>query len=46
MQGFPYTVVIDSMINDFVAGGIESAIVEAWEKESPDFQSVMIYWVS
>ena len=37
MQGFPYTVVIDSMINDFVAGGIESAIVEAWEKESPDF---------
>jgi uncharacterized NAD-dependent epimerase/dehydratase family protein len=37
MQGFPYTVVIDSMINDFVAGGIESAIVEAWEKESPEY---------
>ncbi|MCL4323578.1 MAG: DUF1611 domain-containing protein [Candidatus Thermoplasmatota archaeon] len=37
MQGFPYTVVIDSMVNDFVAGGIESAIVEAWEKEKPDY---------
>ena len=37
MQGFPYTVVIDSMINDFVAGGIESVIVEAWEKEAPDY---------
>ena len=37
MQGFPYTVVIDSMINDFMPGGIESTIVEAWEKERPDF---------
>ncbi len=37
MQGFPYTVVIDSMINDFVAGGIESAILEAWDKEHPQY---------
>ncbi len=37
MQGFPYTVVIDSMINDFVAGGIESAILEAWDREKPDY---------
>lgn len=37
MQGFPYTVVIDSMINDFVAGGIESAILEAWDREHPEY---------
>lgn len=37
MQGFPYTVVIDSMINDFVAGGIESVILEAWDKEHPQY---------
>ena len=37
MQGFPYTVVIDSMINDFVAGGIESAIMEAWDRERPEY---------
>ncbi len=37
MQGFDYTVVIDAMINDFVAGGIENTIVKAWEDLKPDF---------
>ncbi|EQD28162.1 protein containing DUF1611 [mine drainage metagenome] len=40
MQGFPYTVVIDSMINDFVAGGIEYQVVQAWEKEKPQFMFI------
>ncbi|MHB8361015.1 MAG: DUF1611 domain-containing protein [Thermoplasmataceae archaeon] len=40
MQGFPYTIVIDSMINDFVAGGIEYQVVQAWEKEKPQFMFI------
>ena len=37
MQGFPYTIVIDSMINDFIPGGIEWALLEAWNREKPDY---------
>ncbi|MEM3342175.1 MAG: DUF1611 domain-containing protein [Thermoplasmata archaeon] len=37
MQGWKYGVVLDSMINDFVSGGIEDAIVRAWNEEKPDF---------
>lgn len=37
MQGFPYTVVVDSMINDFIPGGLESTTLEAWRKEHPEF---------
>lgn len=37
MQGFPYTVVVDSMINDFIPGGLESVTLEAWVKEKPEF---------
>lgn len=37
MQGFQYTVVIDAMINDFVAGGIENTIVRAWDEQKPDY---------
>ncbi len=36
MQGFDHTVVIDSMINDFIPGGLEKVAVEAWEQEHPD----------
>lgn len=37
MQGFPYTIVLDAIINDFVAGSLEAVTVEAWEKEKPDY---------
>lgn len=36
MQGFDYTVVIDAMVNDFVAGGIENTVVKAWNELKPD----------
>lgn len=36
MQGFKHTVVVDSMINDFIPGGLESMTVEAWREENPD----------
>ncbi|HLH85552.1 MAG TPA: DUF1611 domain-containing protein [Thermoplasmataceae archaeon] len=36
MQGFEYTVVIDSMINDFIPGGLESTVLRAWEDLRPD----------
>ncbi len=35
MQGFKHTVVVDSMINDFIPGGLESMTVEAWKEENP-----------
>ncbi len=40
MQGFEYTAVIDSMINDFVAGGIEYEVVQAWQNEKPEFMFI------
>ena len=36
MQGARYRILLDSLINDFVAGEIEHAIVEADRAESPD----------
>jgi len=36
MQGARYQILLDSLINDFVAGEIEHAIVEADRAESPD----------
>jgi uncharacterized NAD-dependent epimerase/dehydratase family protein len=36
MQGARYGILLDSLINDFVAGEIEHAIVDADRKESPD----------
>lgn len=36
MQGFKHTVVVDSMINDFIPGGLESMTLEAWKEENPD----------
>ncbi len=36
MQGAKYSMIMDSCINDFVAGEIEHAVYEAWKCESPD----------
>lgn len=36
MQGAKYSLVMDSLINDFVSGEIEHAVHEAWENEKPD----------
>ena len=36
LQGARYGVRMDSLINDFVAGEIEHAILEAWDHEHPD----------
>jgi len=35
MQGAKYGVVMDSLINDFVSGEIEHAVVSAWDNEKP-----------
>lgn len=37
MQGWPHGVVLDAMINDFVSGGIEGAILDSWRDERPEF---------
>jgi len=36
LQGARYCVVLDSLVNDFVAGEIEHAVHEAWKNEHPD----------
>ncbi len=36
LQGAKYSIVLDSLINDFVSGEIEHAIYEAWKHEKPD----------
>lgn len=36
MQGAKYSIVLDSLINDFVSGEIEHAVHEAWTHEQPD----------
>jgi uncharacterized NAD-dependent epimerase/dehydratase family protein len=35
MQGAKYSLILDSLINDFVSGEIEHAVYEAWRNESP-----------
>jgi uncharacterized NAD-dependent epimerase/dehydratase family protein len=35
MQGWPHGVVLDALINDFVSGGIEGAIVDSWNDTHP-----------
>jgi len=40
MQGWPHGVIIDALINDFVAGGIEGAIVDSWNDFKPDFMII------
>jgi uncharacterized NAD-dependent epimerase/dehydratase family protein len=36
MQGARFSIVLDSLINDFVAGEIEHAVVSAWKQRHPD----------
>lgn len=36
MQGWPHGVVLDAMINDFVSGGIEGAILDSWKDDKPE----------
>jgi len=36
MQGVRYGIILDSLINDFVAGEIEHAVWTAWEEARPD----------
>ncbi len=40
LQGWPHGVVLDAMINDFVAGGIEGAIIDSWNDLKPDFMLI------
>jgi uncharacterized NAD-dependent epimerase/dehydratase family protein len=36
MQGCRYGIILDSLINDFVAGEIEHAVWSAWKEKGPD----------
>jgi uncharacterized NAD-dependent epimerase/dehydratase family protein len=36
LQGAKYSIILDSLVNDFVAGEIEHAIHRAWKSEHPD----------
>ena len=36
MQGAKYSIIMDSLINDFVSGEIENIIYQAWMNEHPD----------
>lgn len=36
LQGAKYSIVMDSLVNDFVSGEIEHAVYSAWENENPD----------
>jgi len=36
MQGVQYGIIMDSLVNDFVAGEIEHAVWSAWKEEKPD----------
>lgn len=37
MQGAKYSIILDSLINDFVSGEIEHAVHSAWKNEKPHF---------
>lgn len=37
MQGAKYSIILDSLINDFVSGEIEHAVWSAWNNEKPNF---------
>ena len=36
MQGAKYGIIMDSVVNDFVAGEIEHAVWKAWQEEKPE----------
>jgi uncharacterized NAD-dependent epimerase/dehydratase family protein len=41
LQGWPHGVVLDAMINDFVSGGIEGAILDSWKDLHPEFMIIV-----
>ena len=40
LQGWPHGAVMDAMINDFVAGGIEGALLDSWKDDHPEFMII------
>jgi uncharacterized NAD-dependent epimerase/dehydratase family protein len=40
LQGWPHGVVLDAMINDFVSGGIEGAILDSWNDLHSEFMII------
>jgi uncharacterized NAD-dependent epimerase/dehydratase family protein len=36
MQGAKYSIIFDTLVNDFVSGEIEHAVWSAWKEENPD----------
>ncbi len=40
LQGWPHGIVLDAMINDFIAGGLEGAILESWKDLHPEFMLI------
>jgi len=40
LQGWKHGIIIDAMINDFVAGGIEGAIIDSWNDDHPEFMII------
>lgn len=40
LQGARYSMIMDSVINDFVSGEIEFAMVSAWKEEKPDIMVI------
>ena len=40
LQGWSHGVVLDALINDFVAGGIEGAILDSWTDLKPDYMLI------
>jgi len=40
MQGWPHGIVLDAMVNDFISGGIEGAILDSWRDLKPDYMLI------
>jgi uncharacterized NAD-dependent epimerase/dehydratase family protein len=40
MQGWKHGVIVDALINDFVSGGIEGAILDSWHEDQPEFMII------
>jgi len=40
LQGWSHGIIIDAMINDFISGGIEGAILDSWRDDHPNFMII------
>jgi uncharacterized NAD-dependent epimerase/dehydratase family protein len=40
LQGWPHGIVLDAMINDFVSGGLEGAVIDSWKDTKPEFMII------